>query len=236
MLRSRAQALRRRARDRESPGAKEAIRLTAMRRAILPGLIALILILVFAGAASASPIADKKARLQAVQAQLETVYDALGHGRGAVQPGGLQAGVRAGAHRPQPAAPEDRRVQAGRRQPAPHRARPPGLQGGRSRHRRRSLRVAHLRRAHHPARHDAADGRERRRHRARRHGLPPGDRRSPHRSRGGPPVGGQAGGAARGEQGPGARAAGSAGEHRRRPQGRYRAARGEGRGRRQGGG
>ena len=48
--------------------------MTAMRRAILPGLIALILILVFAGAASASPIAAKKARLQAVQAQLETVY------------------------------------------------------------------------------------------------------------------------------------------------------------------
>jgi cell wall-associated NlpC family hydrolase len=48
--------------------------LTAMRRAILPGLIALIILLVFAGAASAGPIAAKKARLQAVQAQLEKVY------------------------------------------------------------------------------------------------------------------------------------------------------------------
>ena len=48
--------------------------MTAMRRATFPGLIALISILVFAGAASAGPIAAKKARLQAVQAQLEKVY------------------------------------------------------------------------------------------------------------------------------------------------------------------
>ena len=49
--------------------------MTAMRRAIPPGLIALIIILVFAGAAPAGPIAAKKARLQAVQAQLEKVYE-----------------------------------------------------------------------------------------------------------------------------------------------------------------
>ena len=49
--------------------------MTPTRKAILPGLIALIIILVFAGAASAGPIAAKKARLQAVQAQLEKVYE-----------------------------------------------------------------------------------------------------------------------------------------------------------------
>ncbi len=48
--------------------------MTAIRRAILPGLVSLIIILVFVGAAPAGPIADKKARLQAVQAQLEKVY------------------------------------------------------------------------------------------------------------------------------------------------------------------
>ena len=48
--------------------------MTAIRRAILPGLVSLIIILVFAAAAPAGPIADKKARLQAVQAQLEKVY------------------------------------------------------------------------------------------------------------------------------------------------------------------
>ena len=49
--------------------------MTPTRKAILPGLIALILLLVFAGAASAGPIAAKKARLQAVRAQLEKVYE-----------------------------------------------------------------------------------------------------------------------------------------------------------------
>ena len=48
--------------------------MTAIRRAILPGLVSLIIILVFVAAAPAGPIADKKARLQAVQAQLEKVY------------------------------------------------------------------------------------------------------------------------------------------------------------------
>ena len=69
---------------------------------------------------------------------------------------------------------------------------------------------------------------------ARRHGVSPGDRRPPHRSRGRPQGGGQAGGAARGEQGPGARAAVAARGHGRRPQERDRRPRGQGGGRRQG--
>ncbi len=49
--------------------------MTPTRKAIIPGLIAVIILLVFAGAASAGPIAAKKARLQAVRAQLEKVYE-----------------------------------------------------------------------------------------------------------------------------------------------------------------
>jgi cell wall-associated NlpC family hydrolase len=58
----------------ESTGAKEATHMTAMRKATVLGLICLSLLLVFAGAAAAGPIAAKKARLQAVQAQLGKVY------------------------------------------------------------------------------------------------------------------------------------------------------------------
>jgi peptidoglycan DL-endopeptidase CwlO len=74
MLPSEAQA-RRRVKDRESPGAKEAIRLTPIRKATFVGLIALALLLAFTAVASAGPIAAKKARLAAVQAQLSTVYE-----------------------------------------------------------------------------------------------------------------------------------------------------------------
>jgi peptidoglycan DL-endopeptidase CwlO len=74
MLRSEAQA-RRRVQDRESPGAKEAIRLTPIRKATFVVLIALALLLVCSAVASAGPIAAKKARLAAVQAQLSKVYE-----------------------------------------------------------------------------------------------------------------------------------------------------------------
>jgi cell wall-associated NlpC family hydrolase len=74
MLPSQAQA-RRRAQDPESPGAKEAIRLTPIRKATFAVLIALVLLLVCSAVASAGPIAAKKARLAAVQAQLSKVYE-----------------------------------------------------------------------------------------------------------------------------------------------------------------
>jgi len=65
---------RRRAQDCESPGAKEAIRLTPIRKASFVGLISLLLLLAFAASASAGPIAASKARLAAVQAKLNKVY------------------------------------------------------------------------------------------------------------------------------------------------------------------
>jgi cell wall-associated NlpC family hydrolase len=74
MLRSLAQA-RRRAQDRESPGAKEAIRLTPIRKATFLGLISLVVLLAIAATAAAGPIAAKKAKLAAVQAQLGKVYE-----------------------------------------------------------------------------------------------------------------------------------------------------------------
>jgi cell wall-associated NlpC family hydrolase len=49
--------------------------LTAMRRVSLPGLIALIVLLAAAATASSGPIATKKAKLQAVQAELQKVYE-----------------------------------------------------------------------------------------------------------------------------------------------------------------
>ncbi len=61
--------------DRESPGAKEAICLTPIRKATFAALIALALLLVFSASASAGPIAAKKAKLAAVQAQLNKVYE-----------------------------------------------------------------------------------------------------------------------------------------------------------------
>jgi peptidoglycan DL-endopeptidase CwlO len=48
--------------------------LTPIRKAILAGLVSLMLLLTFSVAASAGPIAAKKAKLAAVQAQLATVY------------------------------------------------------------------------------------------------------------------------------------------------------------------
>ena len=74
MLRSLAQA-RRRAKDCESPGAKEAIRLTPIRKATFLGLLSLIVLLALAATAAAGPIAAKKAKLAAVQAQLGKVYE-----------------------------------------------------------------------------------------------------------------------------------------------------------------
>jgi cell wall-associated NlpC family hydrolase len=74
MLRSHAPA-RRRARDCVSPGAKEAIRLTPIRKATFLGLIALLVLLALAATAAAGPISAKKAKLAAVQAQLSKVYE-----------------------------------------------------------------------------------------------------------------------------------------------------------------
>jgi len=61
--------------DRESPGAKEAIRLTPIRRATFIGLISLLPLLVITATATAGPIAAKKAKLATVQAQLSKVYE-----------------------------------------------------------------------------------------------------------------------------------------------------------------
>ena len=49
--------------------------MTPIRKATFAGLIALVLLLVFAATASAGPIAAKKAKLAAVQAQLSQVYE-----------------------------------------------------------------------------------------------------------------------------------------------------------------
>ena len=49
--------------------------MTPIRKATLAGLITLVLLLVFTAAASAGPIAAKKAKLAAVQAQLSQVYE-----------------------------------------------------------------------------------------------------------------------------------------------------------------
>jgi cell wall-associated NlpC family hydrolase len=66
---------RRRAKDCASPGAKEAIRLTPMRKATLAGLISLVVVLALAVTASAAPIKAKKEKLAAVQAELAQVRE-----------------------------------------------------------------------------------------------------------------------------------------------------------------
>jgi cell wall-associated NlpC family hydrolase len=65
---------RRRVMDNESPGAKEAIRLTPIRKATLVGLVSLLVLFAFAATAAAGPIAAKKEKLAAVRAQLAKVY------------------------------------------------------------------------------------------------------------------------------------------------------------------
>ena len=58
----------------ESPGAKEAIRLTPIRKATFVGLISLLVLLVLVATAAAGPISAKKQKLAAVQAKLDKVY------------------------------------------------------------------------------------------------------------------------------------------------------------------
>ena len=215
-------------RDHESPGAKEAIRLTPIRKATFLGLIALIVLLAAAATASAGPITAKKARLAAVQAQLSKVYEQSDmaverYNEAASRLEDVQDRITRNQHLLKVA--EYKLGVANDHLTA--RARP-GLQGRRRRHPRRRVRVADLRGPAHAARRHAAHDGERRPDGARRQGVPPGDLRPAHRARGGPQVGGQAGGAARGEQGPGARAAVPARGHGRRPQERDRRSRGQG--------
>jgi peptidoglycan DL-endopeptidase CwlO len=61
-------------RTTESPGAKEAIRLTPIRKATFVGLISLLVLLALVATAVAGPISAKKQKLAAVQAKLAKVY------------------------------------------------------------------------------------------------------------------------------------------------------------------
>ena len=58
----------------ESPGAKEAIRLTPIRKATFVGLLSVLVLLALVATAAAGPISAKKQRLAAVQAKLDKVY------------------------------------------------------------------------------------------------------------------------------------------------------------------
>ena len=58
----------------ESPGAKEATRLTPIRKATFVGLMSLLVLLALVATAAAGPISAKKQRLAAVQAKLDKVY------------------------------------------------------------------------------------------------------------------------------------------------------------------
>ena len=61
--------------DHESPGAKEAIRLTLIRKATFLGLSSLLVVFALAVTASAGPIKAKKEKLEAVQAKLAKVHE-----------------------------------------------------------------------------------------------------------------------------------------------------------------
>ena len=209
--------------------------MTPIRKATFVGLISLLVLLAFAATAAAGPIAAKKAeargrpgaaRARSTQqsdmaveqyneatTQLKNVQDRITHNQHLLKVAEYKLGV------------ANDQLTARARQV--YKADDVGIVDV-------VFASQHLRRPAHAARRHAAPGGERRRHRPRRHGLPPGDQRPPHRARGGPQVGRQAGGAARGEQEPGARAAGAAREHRRRPQERDRRPRGQGGGRGQG--
>ena len=118
MLPSHAQA-RRRARDTESPGAKEAIRLTPIRKATFAVLIALSLLLVFSAVAVAGPDRGQEGQAGGRAGAAEHGLREVGHGRGALQRGRVAARGRAGPHRPQRAPARGGRGQARARQRPP---------------------------------------------------------------------------------------------------------------------
>ena len=218
----------------ESPGAKEAIRLTPIRKATFVGLISLLVLLALVATAAAGPISAKKQKLAAVQAKLDKVYaqsdlaveqyneattklknvdERIARNQHLLKVAEYKLGV-ANDHLTSRA----RQV---------YKAEDTGIIDVVFASQTFDDLLTQLDVMQRMTQSDADTA-------PRGQGVPPGDRRSPPRPRGRSQDGRQARGAAPGEQEPGARAAVATRGRRRRPQERDRRPRGQGGGRREG--